>query len=105
MTVSNTCSPKRSFSEASASREWTVRMSARLSSTPSSDSSRVEAVARELDHLHRLLDPLQREVLGLGGDQRVIGGDERVDGEQAERGRAVDQDQPRSRRQLRRARA
>ncbi len=38
MTESNTCSPKRSFSETSASREWTVRMSARLSSTPSSDS-------------------------------------------------------------------
>ncbi len=54
---------------------------------------RVEAVPRELDHLHRLLDPLQREVLGLGGDERPIGGHERVDGEQAERGRAVDQDE------------
>ena len=54
-------------------------MSARLSSTPSSDSSRVEAVARELDDLHRLLDALQREVLRLGGDQRAVGGDERVD--------------------------
>ena len=38
-TVSKTCSPKRSCSEASASREWTVRMSARFSSTPSSASS------------------------------------------------------------------
>jgi len=37
-TVANTSSPKRSFSDASASREWTVRMSARLSSTPSSAS-------------------------------------------------------------------
>ena len=66
---------------------------------------RVEAVARELDHLHRLLDALQREVLGLGGDQRVVGGDERVDGQQAERGRAVDQDQLVVVGQLRRARA
>ena len=32
-------SPKRSFSDASASREWTVRMSARLSRIPSSASS------------------------------------------------------------------
>jgi hypothetical protein len=79
--VSNICSPKRSFSEANASREWTVRMSAMLSSTPSSDSS---GLRRELDHLHRLLDSPQREVLGLGGDERPIGGDERVDGEQAE---------------------
>ena len=53
---------------------------------------RVEAVPRQFDHLHRLLDPLQREVLGLGGDQRVIGGHERVDRQQPKRGRAVDQD-------------
>ncbi len=54
---------------------------------------RVEAVPRELDHLHRLLDALQREVLGLGGHERAVGGDQRVDRQQAERGRAVDQDQ------------
>ena len=34
--MSKTCSPKRSCSDASASRECTVRMSARFSSTPSS---------------------------------------------------------------------
>ncbi len=55
--------------------------------------SLVQAVARELDDLHRLLDALQREVLRLGGDERAVGSDERVDGQQAERGRAVDQDQ------------
>ena len=53
---------------------------------------RVEAVARQLDDLHRLLDALQREVLRLGGDQRMVGGDERVDRQQAQRRRAVDQD-------------
>ena len=68
-------------------------MSARFSSTPSSSQLGVEAVARELDHLHRLLDALQREVLGLGGHERAVGGDQRVDRQQPERGRAVDQDQ------------
>ena len=52
----------------------------------------VEAVARQFDHLHRLLDALQREVLRLGGDQRLIGGYQRVDRQQPERRRAVDQD-------------
>ena len=53
---------------------------------------RVEAVAHELDHLHRLLDALQREVLRLGGDQRAVGGDQRVDRQQSQRRWAVDQD-------------
>ena len=53
----------------------------------------VEALAGELDHLERLLDALQREVLRLGRQQRVVGRHERVDGQQAERRRAVDQDQ------------
>ena len=52
----------------------------------------VQAVAGELDDLERLLDALQREVLRLGAEQRLVGGDERVDGQQAERGRAVDED-------------
>ena len=51
----------------------------------------VEVLARQLDHLERLLDALHREVLRLGAQQRVVGGDERVDGQQAERRRAVDQ--------------
>ena len=53
---------------------------------------RVEAVARKLEHLNRLLDALQCEVLGLGGDQRMVRGDKRVDRQQAQRRRAVDQD-------------
>ena len=53
----------------------------------------VQSVARELDDLERLLDALQREVLRLGRQQRVVGGDERVDGQQAERRRAVQEDQ------------
>ena len=52
---------------------------------------RVEAVLGQLDHLERLLDALHREVLRLGRQQRVVGGDEGVDGQQPERGRAVDQ--------------
>ena len=51
----------------------------------------VEAVAGELDDLERLLDALEREVLGLGAEQRVVGGDERVDRQQPEGRRAVDQ--------------
>ena len=51
----------------------------------------VEVLLRQLDHLERLLDALEREVLRLGRDQRVVGGHEGVDGQQAERGRAVDQ--------------
>ena len=63
-----------------------------LRSTPSQLRSRVEAVARELDDLERLLDALEREVLRLAAEQGVVGGDERVDGQEAERGRAVDED-------------
>ncbi len=53
----------------------------------------VQRLLRQLHHLQRLLHALEREVLGLAGDQRVVGGHERVDGQQAERRRAVDQDQ------------
>ena len=52
----------------------------------------VERVACQLDDLQGLLDALQGEVLGLGGDQGVVGGDEGVDGEQTQRGGAVDED-------------
>ena len=50
----------------------------------------VERVAGQLDHLKRLLDPLQREVLGLAAEQGLVGRDERVHGQQAESRRAVD---------------
>ena len=53
----------------------------------------VQAVTGELDDLQGLLDALQREVLRLGAEQGPVGGDERVDREQAERRRAVDQDE------------
>ena len=52
---------------------------------------RVEALARELDHLERLFDSLKREVLRLGREQRVLGCDQRVDRQQSQRRRAVDQ--------------
>ena len=68
MTVSKTLSPKRSLSEVRASREWTVRMSARFSMIPEQLEVRVQVLARQLDHLHGLLHALQGEVLGLGGD-------------------------------------
>ena len=41
-------------------------MSAMLNTTPSQLELGVQAVARELDDLERLLDALQREVLRLG---------------------------------------
>ena len=53
----------------------------------------VQAVVGEIEHLHRLLHPLQGEVLRLGREDRVRRGDECVDGQQAQRRRAVDQDQ------------
>ncbi len=54
---------------------------------------RVEGVARQVEDLHRLLHPLEREVLRLGGEDRVRRGDQRVHRHQAEGGGAVDQDQ------------
>jgi len=60
---------------------------------PEQAKSGVEAVSREVDDLHGLLDSLQREVLGLRGHERAICRHERVDRQQAERRWAVDQDQ------------
>ena len=53
----------------------------------------VQRLLGQLDDLERLLDALEREVLRLGRQQRVVGGDDGVDRQQAERGRAVDEDQ------------
>ena len=89
---SSSLSPTCSLSESYASRECTVRMSAMLKHDAEPLEVGVQAVARQLDDLERLLDALQREVLRLGAEQRVVGGDERVDGQQAERRRAVDED-------------
>ncbi len=52
----------------------------------------VEGLAGEVDDLHRLLDPLEGEVLGLGRQQSVIGRDQGVDREQPEGRGAIDQD-------------
>ena len=38
-------------------------------------------------------EPLEREVFAVERNQHGVGGDERVEGEQAERGRCVDQDE------------
>ena len=52
----------------------------------------VEVLARQRDDLERLLDPLQREVFGLGESSARSAAHQRVDGEKPERRRAVDQD-------------
>ena len=51
----------------------------------------IEAGADPLDRLQQLAEPLEREEFGLQRHQDRIGGDQRVDGQQAERGRAIDQ--------------
>jgi hypothetical protein len=51
----------------------------------------VEVRAHEVDVRQQLPEPLQRVVLALDRDQHLVRGDQRVDGEQTERGRAVDE--------------
>src|SRR5690606_35065306 len=59
---------------------------------PSDPQSRIEMASDGLDALGELGQSFEREVLGLYGNQDGIGGRQCVDGEQAERGRAVDED-------------
>ena len=51
----------------------------------------VEVRAHHLHRAQQLAHPLQRVVLALDRDQDLLPGHQRVDGEQAERGRAVDE--------------
>ena len=53
----------------------------------------VQVLTCQLHYFEHLLDPLKREVLRFCADQRVRSGHERIDGQQTERGRAVDQDE------------
>ena len=52
----------------------------------------VEVRPHEVDVRQQLPEPLERVVLALDRDQHLVRRDQRVDGEQAERGRAVDED-------------
>ena len=52
----------------------------------------VEVRAHQLDVAQQLAEPFQRVELALDRDQHFAAGDQRVDREQAERGRAVDED-------------
>jgi hypothetical protein len=52
----------------------------------------VEPFANQRDRFHQLRNSLEGQVLALDGDQHGIGCRESVEGEQVERGRAVDQD-------------
>ena len=61
--------------------------------TPNSSSSGLRLSLARFEDLHRLLHPLKREVLRLGGEDGVGRGDQRIDREEAERRWAVDQDQ------------
>src|SRR5438105_385221 len=51
----------------------------------------VEPLLRKLDYLEHLFHAAEREVLRLRAYQGVRRSDQRVDGQEAERGRAVDQ--------------
>src|SRR5699024_7117056 len=54
--------------------------------------ARAEVSSDHVDVAEQLTETLQRVVLALDGDQYLPGGDHAVDGEQAERGRAIDED-------------
>jgi hypothetical protein len=54
--------------------------------------ARVEVVADEIDRREQLAQALQRVVLALDRNEHAVGRGERVDGEQSDRGRAVEQD-------------
>ena len=55
---------------------------------------RVQPRADELDRADQLRQPLERVVLGLHRDEHAVRGRQRVDGQRAEGGRAVDEDEP-----------
>ena len=60
---------------------------------PRNRKPRVQLSLYQRERVEQARQPLEGEVLGLDGDQHAVGGDERVDGQQAERRRAVDEDQ------------
>ena len=52
---------------------------------------RIQPCADELVRVHEVPQTLQREVLALGGDQHAGGRDQGVEGQEAQRWRAVDE--------------
>ncbi len=52
----------------------------------------VQPLPHERDRLHQLRNPFQGQVLALHGDEHGVGRGQRVEREQAQRGRAVDED-------------
>ena len=56
----------------------------------------IEGLADALDGVEQLADAFEGEVLGLHGDEDGVGGDQGVEGEQVERGRAVEDDDART---------
>jgi hypothetical protein len=63
-----------------------------VSTTPPSSRSRLRLSPTSWTVRMQLPDALERVVLALDGDQHLIGGDQRVHRQQAERRRAVDED-------------
>ena len=91
--VSSSLSPKFSRSDANASRECTVRMSAMLKTTPSHWRSGFRLSRASSMTSSACSTPWSAKYCASAREQRVVGGDERVDGEQPEGGRAVDEDE------------
>ena len=56
------------------------------------DEAGIEGLADALDGIEQLADAFEGEVFGLHGDEDGVGGDQGVEGEQVERGRAVEDD-------------
>ncbi len=52
----------------------------------------IEGAFDAVDSVHELGDALQSKELALDGNQDAVGSDQRVEGEQIQRGRAIDED-------------
>ena len=92
MTVPYTFSLKNSRTSRATCCPRFVRSSLMVSSTPSMSR---DGFNPDRDAAHRpdeIGEPFECEVLAVQRDQHAVGGNERVQREQAERGRAVDED-------------
>ena len=87
----HTLSPKWSRTSCTTWSASLVRASYMTSTMVLSSSGRVQVLLHQLDVAQELAQALQGVVLALDRDQHLGGRGQAVDGQQAERGRAVDE--------------